>query len=780
MNQRENAAFTGVVGVAFVLTGAGALVIEQALERLLSTVVGASADASAIVLAVYFFGMALGGALYLRLRQRVRNGARLYAMLETVIGVWALFIGLFFPEVQRFSALVIQAAGDSSATVLAARVAVGALWILPPTMAMGGSFPAIVQWLSGVRGDADRMTSVFYTLNVVGALVGSMGAAYLLFPALGVRGGLLTVAVAEVLVALGVLSLASRVGAGAASASADNTGASLVAVLRDPSLAGWLFLGFFSGFVMFSFEVVWLHLTGVVIGMSAYSFAAVISMVLLGLFVGGSIASALPDLGGPGRAMVIGAMGVALAYPLWDDIPIWILDYRGVDTFAGGELVRFQYLFLLAAVPSMALGLLYPTLLREPVGSHPREAAIAAIGIFNGVGSLLGALLTGFVLIGSLGSEETYRLLLLLLCLVAGVSVARQIRTQWMVVGGALLVAVVVTAMPLWDRLKLTAGTNVYFNLGFVTPRHKVVFWHEDNTGGITTVVQDKGGLTLLTNGKFQGNDQGEMVDQVSIAALPCTLASGRDRALVIGLGTGQSAGVVADFGFKQVDVAEIARGMVEAADAFSHINGDLLRRPNVKIHVEDGRNLLLRTTESYDLISMEISSIWFSGAASLYSQDFYRLARSRLNKRGVLQQWIQLHHISMTELASVIGTLRSVFPHVSFWLVGSQGILIASDEAPTMNLAQLQSEALSHEREILGERLEHFGEQQLLLAEEVDRLVAATTPIISTDANRFLEYGTPRYNLSRTDHWGENVNAFMTYMSDPRRTEWKRRLAPP
>lgn len=758
------------------LTGAGALVIEQALERLLSTVVGASADASAIVLAVYFFGMALGGALYLRWRRWVPDGARLYAMLETVIAVWALAIGVFFPDIQRISAVVIQAAGDSPFAVLAARVAVGAVWILPPTMAMGGSFPAIVQWLSAVREDAERMTSVFYTLNVVGALVGSLGAAYLLFPWLGVRGGLLAVAFAELLVAGGVLMLASKTAPH--KVSADETGASLGAVLRDPALSGWLFLGFFSGFVMFSFEVVWLHLSGVVIGMSAYSFASVISMVLLGLFLGGSIASALRDFGGPARAMVIGAVGVCIAYPFWDDVPIWILDYRGLESFAGGELVRLLYLFLLAALPSMALGLLYPTLLRQPVGGHPREAAIAAIGILNGIGSLSGALLTGFVLIASIGSEETYRLLLLLLCLVAGLSVARQFRSQWGVVATALAVAVVVTALPLWDRLKLTAGTNVYFNLGFVTPRHKIVFWHEDNTGGITTVVQGKGGLTLLTNGKFQGNDQGEMVDQVSIAALPCVLASGLDRALVIGLGTGQSAGVVSDFGFKHVDVAEIAKGMVEAADAFSHINGDVMSRPSVTVHVEDGRNLLLRTPETYDLISMEISSIWFAGASSLYSQDFYRLARSRLKKTGVLQQWIQLHHISMTELASVIGSMRSVFPHVSFWLVGSQGILIASEDTPTMDLSRLQSEALAHEREILGDRLAVFGEQQLLDAAGVDRLLSATNPKISTDANRFLEYATPRYNLSPVDHWRQNVDAFLVHASAEQRAVWEDRLA--
>lgn len=759
------------LGLAFVLTGAGALVIEQAFEKLLTTVVGASVDAGAIVLGVYFLGMSIGAASFHRLRAKVSNGATLYAGLEASIGIWALMLGAGFSLIQSGSAAAIQMAGSSPTALFVARTLVAACWIAPPTFAMGASFPAVVSWLKSQGGDVEKRASGFYTLNIVGALIGSTGAAYILFPSIGLQASLIAVGVIELVVAAAVMSATRSEVNDAEPASR----VSIPAVFSTPEARRPLFAAFMSGMIVFSFEVLWLHLGGVTIGMSAYSFAGVLTMVLLGLFVGGSIASSLRIE--PTRSLpimfVLATLALVAVYPMWDDIPGRFPDFQGIEGFWQGEAVRLLLLSSVVGIPAFALGLVYPSVLRLPVPGVPRDALVAGLGLANGFGSIVGALLVGFLCIETFGSEGTYRGLIAIMVVAIAVSVPVR-------AGAPALVAVlalngVMANYDLWDRLALTSGTNVYFSNAFITKESKLVFWHEDNSGGITTVGQGPSGdLTLLTNGKFQGNDTGEMIDQAGIAMVPVGLTAERGRALVVGLGTGQSAHVIASAGFKSVDVAEIARGMVEAAALFRHANGDVLNQENVTLKVGDGRNILMREEGKYDLISLEISSVWFAGAANLYSRDFYELASSRLAPRGVFQQWMQLHHLGSTEMVSTLATVRAVFPYVSLWVVGSQGIIIGSNEPVDFDVARLDGDGLAMTRELLekgGYDLKSTPNKKVLDEAAMDKLYAYAQSEgvrLNTDSNRYLEFSSPRYNLVRGDLLVVNLRWLYDFVGSP------------
>jgi spermidine synthase len=763
-----------LVALAFLLTGGSALLIEQALERLLSTVVGASADASAIVLSQYFLGLSIGAALFRVWSRRVKDGVRLYALLEVVIGVWALFLGLAFPVLQALSALVVQAGGESELLTFILRVLIGAAWILPPTIAMGGSFPAIVSWIVRARPDGASLLGRFYALNVAGAFLGSLSAAYVLFPTLGVRGALLATAVVEIVVAVAVWFSARAAPSAVTADALDEENERVIDVLRAPELRGWLLLGALSGFSVFSFEVLWIHLAGVTLGMSAYTFATVISVVLAGLSIGGFLASRLPTRGGdprPALALAIGVCALAAAYPFWDEVPLAFLGQPWADTFAEGELLRLRNMLWVVALPSVALGFVYPVLLARSVAPWSRAAAVAALGLVNGLGSLLGALVTGFVLLGSIGSEEAYRLHTFVLVIVVLAIALPKAQRDPIAVALSLVAAAGLTLAPLWDRLALTSGTNVYFRLAFVSPQSELVYWHEDNTGGITTIVKADGVHTLLTNGKFQGNDAGEVVAQTGFALMPCLMTSGRERALAIGLGTGQSAGILHRFGFAHVDIAEISEGIVEAAHVLGGLNGGVLEQPNVRVILEDGRNFLLRTDTDYDVISMEISSIWFAGSSSLYSQEFYELARAHLRDGGVLQQWIQLHHISLENLESVLATVGEVFEHVNLWVVGGQGIILASDAPLGLgDGARLETPALKGVWPLISAAGEALPAGPLLESAEVKGPLRARARRLNTDANRFLEYATPRHNLDGKLTVESSARGLLEFLSDKER----------
>jgi len=313
--------------------------------------------------------------------------------------------------------------------------------------------------------------------------------------------------------------------------------------------------------------------------------------------------------------------------------------------------------------------------------------------------------------------------------------------------------------MPRWDLGTLARGMNVYFDHG--PDPGEIVFAHEDQQGGFTTVSRDAAGFTLRTNGKFQGNDHDEVDAQYACALVPLLFVPRFGRALVIGYGTGATVGALGRFPFQRIEVAELSRGILEADRYFRGVNFDVRRDPRVQVFLDDGRNHLLLAPQRYDLITVEITSIWFAGAANLYSLEFYRLARDRLTDGGILQQWVQLHHIDRLDLWIMWNTLARVFPHVSLWIRGGQGLLVASvqpqqvDYAHVAAMNALPAAAPLKARLAVPDFFSLLGDQALdppamrqVLASWISPQLAPL--MISRDAYPYLEYATPQGNALR------------------------------
>jgi spermidine synthase len=261
---------------------------------------------------------------------------------------------------------------------------------------------------------------------------------------------------------------------------------------------------------------------------------------------------------------------------------------------------------------------------------------------------------------------------------------------------------------------------------------------------------------TLYTNGKFQGDDGPEMTAQRRFAHFPGLFLPREERALVIGLGTGTTLGAVASYPFSHIDVAEISPAIVEASRRFyaGPARGSL-DDPRVRLALNDGRNELLVATAPYDLVAIELTSVWFAGASNLYSREFYELVRRKLSPGGVLQQWVQLHHIRPRELATIVRTLEQTFAHVALFEGGAQGILVASEAPLVASRARLAKlDALPAVRETLEGRPLHTLLDELVASEgDLARLTrdvadADGGPLLSTDDNLYLEYATPKGNV--------------------------------
>jgi len=547
----------------------------------------------------------------------------------------------------------------------------------------------------------------------------------------------------------------------------------------------WLLLSaaFLSGWIFFALEVVWTHLIGAVVGGSVYAFSAMLVSVLSGLLIGSALARFMPAMR-TSVLMQLCAIALVVQFWTWDLAPVMfvVAGPSIYSHFFTREAYRLLVTALLIVPSATFLGMIFPRLLASPVIRRASDARLAGyLSASNSLGCLLGAVMATFFLLPLLGSELSLKLIVLMLGILAVLFRLHEPDrgASPRLVSFIALAMLAIAAMPRhWNWEALTSGQAMYFgearnSSSPAKSTSAIIFKDESLQGGFTTVIERTSGARavryLLANGKLQGDDDptGQIATQFGVAAIPCMYAARLDRALLIGLGTGHTAAVLKELGVGQLDIAELSPGIIRAADAeFQDVNFNVLHDPSVNYAVEDGRNLLLTNPERrYDIITVEITSIWFAGATNVFSREFFDLARHRLQPGGVLQQWVQLNRNSPKEISSVIATARSVFPYVSYHAYGGQGMLIAADRpiVPNAERERLLINRFSSRYgvEQAGRMVDELSHSQILSQAGVDALIQALNPIINTDHNRFIEYSTPARVSSERDWVSYNLAFF-------------------
>jgi len=750
----------------FVLSGATGLVDQLCFSKYLSYIVGSTAYAVSAVLAAFMTGLAIGAHFGGKASLRVIRPLRVYGWLELVVAVAVALTPFAFRLLTPLYANLARSMPESLVTLSVVRWLTALGLVVIPTMAMGATLPLLSRSFDTGEASAaaaalrERRLGALYAINTLGGALGALAAAYLILPALGVDGTVFASAAGSALVALLALSFGTRV------VVSPGAAASLAQSAREPAATerrSLFFLAFASGSLVFAAEVVFTHLLALIIGNSAYAFGLILAAFLSCLCVGASRASwAQRRFGDASLPLGLAAsgLGLSLSLPLWDKLP-YFFDNTGevLTSFAAREATRGLAAWLMLLVPTTLMGLTFPLLLQRVARYAHVGRWVGRLTAVNTLGAVLGALLTGYVVLPWLGSQRA--LLAIALCfalaalLVLGWASSRR---RQMTIAGACATLLIALVSPRWDLAMLTSGTNVYFD-GYHAP-DKILMMREDVHGGVTTVTDTGGVRTLLTNGKFQGNTGWEMNAQRFFAHYPSLFVKDYRDLLVIGLGTGTTLGTLAGYPWQKIDVAEISPSILLAAKTyFSGPNLGAIDDPRVTVHHADGRNFVLIQEQKYDLISMELTSVWFAGAASLYSREFYQLIHQRLKPAAVFQQWVQLHHVRPRDFATILNTLRHEFAHVTLFYGGGQGILVASDAQLVASKARVQ--ALEQTPQVAATiprarpLLDLFNDV-LLSDAGLDRFLAqaaldAGEPVeqmISTDGNLYLEYATPHGNV--------------------------------
>lgn len=762
----------------FLISGFAGLVYQVLFSKALALTFGSTSTATYTVLATYMGGMALGAWLGGALAERRGDALRLYGLCELGIGLFCLATPALFRAIQDVYVAAASGIPADAAVLTVFRVGLGALSLAVPTLLMGMTLPLLARFFGG-HASLGVPVAILYSANTLGAALGALLAAYVIIPGLGIFKTTLLAAAANLLVALIAIRMQKGLGALPAPAAATPPRAGAAETRALGALA--LVLLTAGGFVTLALEVNYVHLLAVVAGNSVYAFGLMLFAFLLGLGAGSEFgrrllaaAASLPLALG---FLELGLAGAILGGVfMWDDLPRYFAsygDYPYARSFASRELIRGIVCVLAMFPAAFFIGALYPVAMECVGRAFPRRrlAMLGQAAALNTAGNIAGVLVAGFIALPALGALRSIQALAALSLAMGVAAIAlspwRRRLVAW---APAAMVLALLAAQPRsFDYTALASGANVYFqNQGFGT----VIDHAESVDGGLTTVARLEGGslLTLLTNGKFQGNNalQGEMRAQVGIAVAPLLHTQARDRALIIGYGTGVSARAMHEAGFGVVDIVDLSADIVRLADRhFGDVNGGVTGRRNVNMHITDGRNFLLLHKRQYDVISMEISSIWFAGAASLYNREFYRLLKQRLRAGGVLQQWVQLHHIAPIDILYVLGSVRTEFRHVWLYVIGGQGIIVASNDrarAPSRDaFARLERTASFQPLlQILRSDAGNLLDTLLLDPGGVDALLAsvgaAPGVLVSTDDNLFLEYHTPKGNaLDGEASWRDN-----------------------
>jgi spermidine synthase len=278
----------------------------------------------------------------------------------------------------------------------------------------------------------------------------------------------------------------------------------------------------------------------------------------------------------------------------------------------------------------------------------------------------------------------------------------------------------------------------------------QTLYFKEGLHAVVTVQKNSEGNLALQINGKTDASARGDAATQLMLGHLPLLLHQKAEDVLVIGLGSGMTLGAVEQHPVKAVDVVELEAAVVAASKYFREFTGDVLSDPRVNLIVADGRNHLALTSRQYDVIISEPSNPWISGMANLFTREFFDLAKNRLQKRGVMSQWVHAYSMSSIDFKTIVRTFQAVFPHVTVWETSFGGDYLLIGSLQDLNIdyemfiVRLNDESMRADMGRMNIRDPAAFINKLIITEDAIAEYTKGAPL-HTDDNALLEYSAPK-----------------------------------
>lgn len=779
----------------FFCSGATALIYEVVWSKYLAQMLGSTVYAQTVVLAVFMGGLALGNRWFGGIADRLSRPIHAYGLIEFCIGLYAFF----FPNLYDLADYAFVAWGtpllDHPAALTALKGTLSLILLVGPTILMGGTLPLLAAFLQRTNLDAGRSAARFYSVNSLGAVFGAFLAGFYLVQHWGMVAALQWAALFN----LGIATCAlwqshcleenwapSRVPETASSGSGNEEGIRWASVLVA-----------ITGGVSMGLEVLSSRSIAMLFGSSLQSFAIVLMAFILGIGLGSALVASPRTRSWNSRYALVLCL---LTASLWIGLMVyriesWVEIFRILRSGLGRSSMGYIYYQLLTAclamlvlgLPAALIGAVLPLLIRTSTQDASLGRQVGRLLTWNTLGAVAGVLLTGFLFMPKLGLRNAYLILGLGLAMVALLaSWHLRLKVMSMTSGAAcgLLILFLLLGKEDW-RCVMSSGafrwreTEVNPQALQLRKAHTKILFYEDAADATVSIEQNNEppepvGIRLRINGKVDASNTGDLSTQLLMGHIPMAARPEAKDVFILGLGSGITGGAILAHPVEHLTIAENCEPVIRAAKFFKPLNRGVLNNPLARIRCEDARTLLKLSPRKYDLIITEPSNPWTAGVGSVFSQEFYQLAASRLKEGGLVAQWFHVYELHDEIVSLVLRTFTSVFPHMEVW-DSSNGDLILLGSAkpwpshPSVYARIFERDEVRKDFDRIGIRSPEALWARQLASHGTAFAIPGPGPVQS-DAFPILEYAAPR-----AFYIGNTAQAFAQF--DER--TWQMALAP-
>jgi spermidine synthase len=686
-------------------SGCAALIYEIVWFQLLQLVIGASAISLGLLLAAYMGGLCVGSALFARFVSARRHPLRIYACIELGIGVFGLLELFGVPFVGR---IYVSGASEGMAGWVLRGVVAG-ICLLPPTVLMGASLPAISRWAESSPQGVSRL-GFLYSANIAGAVFGCLLAGFYLLRLYDMAAATYVAVAFNAAMACLSWLLAERIPYAPSSQDA----AAGMQVSRAPRSRWALWAAAFSGLTALGAEVVWTRLLSLLLGPTVYTFSIILAVFLLGLWAGSSLGSSWARrVSNPRLALTACQALVAVTvawtgYTLSHSLPFWPVDpWLSLDPWFNFELDLARSLW--AIFPATIFwGASFPLALASAAAPGEDPARLSgAVYAANTAGSIVGALAFSLLLIPSIGTHGSQQLLIGLS--LAGALLALLSDTaRWRPIAFAAAGAVVlgwglaagVTEVP-WQMVaygRRMAPIMRAFDLYDRANPTKVLYRGEGVNSSVV-IAERAGQRHFYVSGKAEASTALlDMRLERMMGHVPALIHKGPRSVLTVGFGAGVTAGSFVPYPeVERLVICELEKDIPPASTQyFGKQNYGVYHDRRTRIVYDDARHYIATTPEKFDVITTDPIHPWVKGTSVLYSKEYYELCKRHLNPGGVVAQWLPIYDSDPETIKIELATFFSVFPGGTIWSNHFRGdgydlVLLGQAQPSAINVDEMQ-----------------------------------------------------------------------------------------
>jgi spermidine synthase len=678
--------FLPLLLLLFMGSGCAALIYEIVWLQLLQLAVGSSAVSLGVLLGTYMGGMCLGSLLLPRFVSSSQHPLRVYARIELGIGIMAIVVLFLIPMLDSLYAAIARHGFQG----VFLRAVVAAICLLPPTVLMGASLPAVARWVEATPQGVSWL-GFLYGGNIAGAVFGSLFAGFYLLRVFDMAvatyaGALINFAVAVISFALAKRAPFEARAVPAAKGSPAPALAATPAAL-SPSISTsrpWdVYITIaLSGMCALGAEVIWTRLLSVMIGATVYTFSIILAVFLLGLGLGSGAGSILARSGSRAALgwcqMALAAAIAWAAYALSDSIPYWPIN----PLLSSSPWFNFQtdiVRCLWAILPSAILwGASFPLALAAAASSSRTGDPGRLVGrtyAANTVGAILGSIAFSMVFVPWIGSQNSQRLLIALATAAGLLMLLRAVSLQRAVALVAAMAAVVLLVWKVDEVPWMAIGYGR--RMLTITDAGKPLFRGEGMNSSVIVSQLPGGQIYFHVSGKVEAsNEPFDMRLQRMLGHLPALIHPDPQSVLIVGFGAGVTAGTFVVYPeIKRIVICEIEKIIPPATSRyFGTENYHVLTDPRTTVHYDDARHYVLTTGDKFDIITSDPIHPWVKGTATLYSKEYFEICKQHLNPGGIVTQWVPLYESDPETVKSELATFFEVFPNGTVWANDNAG----------------------------------------------------------------------------------------------------------